>query len=327
MVSSKVIVLQDVDGCLTPNIDAANRAFHPAMASLQEKMQEIRAAGGLSVLSTGRPLPMVTSDPLLKDYVADYAITSAGVEIAKLENGVYVPFNEYEAYLLTPPEGKTPFDKNAFDAAIKARNDSLINVTDQSAEKVSGQRLGYYVENDPTKTPEEMRDAIIQRVKDAVGEKADCLVIPSLDPHHGKWNVDIMPSKASKLGAAKWLISHVKNEHPLEAAIVWGDSGNDVPAMQAAMYRELGLAPAFIAPGNAAPDVVEHLRSISKLDQTVPVHFYDERVAMDDKNGGPGGLLDGLNAVLPLLERAKPPVSIDAPQGKRVGSSLNAMIC
>lgn len=322
------LVFQDIDGCITPSIDLENRKQHPSLDALKLQLEQLKNAKGISVLSTGRPLHMVKSDPLLEGYPADYAVTSSGVEIAKKVEGEWVPYEEYVDYLLNPAEGKTAFSRSDVDSLIIGGNgaENSITFTAQPAEKVAGERLGYYVEDDASLSNERMKEKISKRVHELIGNEIDFQVVPSKDPHlkaksgNALWNVDIMPSKASKLGAAQWLIDNLKDKHPeLKNAIVWGDSGNDKPAMTPEMYKARELEPAFITPANANPALVAHVHKYG--DRGIVTATFPE----DDiysEHGGAGGLFEGLGQVLPqLLEKqiGKPPTDVPEVNGDQIG--------
>ncbi len=320
------LVFQDIDGCITPSIDLKDREKHPAMDALKLQIQELQKAQGISVLSTGRPLHMVESDPLLEGYPADYAVTSGGVEIAQKVEGKWVPYQEYVDYLLEPEAGKTAFSRENVDTLIiDGNSEESLTFTAQPAEKVAGERLGYYVEDDPSLPNEAMKDKIAKRVHELIGEEIDFQVVPSKDPHlkakngNSLWNVDVMPSKASKLGAADWLISNLKDKHPeLANAVVWGDSGNDKPAMNPEMYKKHGLNSAFIAPANANPALVDHIHKYG--DRDVPVAIFPKD-SMTSEKGGAGGLFSGLTEVLPqLLEKqiGKPKTDVTNIKGNQI---------
>lgn len=322
------IILEDIDGCLTPNIHEKDRQAHPALTAVKEQIKQIQGAGGVSVLATGRSVAGINADPLMDGFPADYAITSVGVQIAKKMGDHFEPMQEYEDYLLAPDDkSKQPFNKHEFDALLKHVEGDDIELLPQkkSQDEIAGQRLGYFVSTQKVGSDDSAKARIRAFVKEKLGDDKDYQVLPSLDPHLNKWNVDIMPSKAGKKGATDWLIERLKQEKPLDSAIVWGDSGNDIPSMQPSTYLNHGLVPAFVAPANAMQDVRDHLLKLEQRDG-FPVSVYtSEEDRGNPKLHNAGGIFSGLQAVLPKLKElvqakvAVPSTRPEALQGKQIG--------
>lgn len=314
----KAALFQDVDDCIVPNINHKGREAYPESTALRQQVSEVQKAKGVSILTTGRPMAMLESDPLMDGYPVDYAITSAGVELYEKQGNRFEPIKAYEEFLLTPPEGKTRFDVGTIRSKLGKLAGDKVLLTPQPTQNVSGQRLGYYVDAANIGHDDGARALIRHVVKRALGEEMDYQVVPSFDAELNKWNVDIMPSKASKRGAADWLLGH-QLTGKVDAAIVSGNSSDDLSMMDDALFAKHRLPCAFVAPANASDDIGAHLHKYQDR-ADIPVSDFSQDTSKDAALHGAGGVLQGLLGVLPsLIELAKPPTAIDHSAGTEIG--------
>jgi glycosyltransferase involved in cell wall biosynthesis/hydroxymethylpyrimidine pyrophosphatase-like HAD family hydrolase len=320
----RAMVIQDVDGSLTPHIHEATeeRRPHVAFEALRRQTNEIRAAGGFSVLATGRPLHMLQNDPLLKDYIADYAISSAGVEISRREGSQLVLDEEYDKFLLTVPPGKTPFDTKLLETALRGAHSFLSR---QPSENVSGQRLGYYMAWHQGDSLELVKTRVHQLLHSVVPRDMDYRFAVSLDPELKQWNIDLMPSKATGKGAVEWLLKKMNGD--VDTAIVCGGGTGDILALDPQTYKKFGVQPSFIAPANASDAVRSTLNKLLDRRDGTPVHFFVGHGAeFHDEYGGPGGILEGMRRLLPQLKEKvrqcqTPGTHVEDPAGRSVAAA------
>jgi glycosyltransferase involved in cell wall biosynthesis/hydroxymethylpyrimidine pyrophosphatase-like HAD family hydrolase len=333
-IGEKTIIFSDVDGCITQNIKDTERTQHEDYERLTWQIQNMQKAGGVSVIATGRSMAGILSDPLLENYPADFVISGVGTEIHERVGSGYVKMDSYETYLSTPPEGKEAFDKQQAETQLVGLEIQGVVMTPQPTKKVS-QRLGYYVENKEGVT----KDAIIAAVQEALGNAMDVQVVPSLDPHHSNWNVDVMSSKANKKGAADFLIEELKQRGKnFGTAMAWGDSGNDIPMFDPALYTSHGITSvALIAPSNATQEVRDHFAGVQTSDQ-IKTYLADAPKAVNDDDpawirepaqrqafhaGGTGDILNGMQEALQALAPRKQAVKGTPDSTEVTNVSLN----
>jgi hydroxymethylpyrimidine pyrophosphatase-like HAD family hydrolase len=222
----------------------------------------LRNHGGVSIFSTGRPFEQVLSDPLLQNYPVDYIMSGVGTELYQNINGEYVIDEEFTHYILMPDNDKEPFNPINIDSRIK---DNLflqkIGIKKHHGVPFSEVICGYSVP-----FADEIDEKKLQMALTEAMEEIDFKAIVYPNTHSRRYNIDILPSKAGKDGATKWLIPRMKSEGKIiDAAIIAGDSGNDIPAMNPALYQNLGINHVTIVGSpNSQEAVVKYLNNISE---------------------------------------------------------------
>ncbi len=257
-----VAIFQDLDGTIVPSIYDNERTTYPCIDELIKRIEMLRNHGGVSIFSTGRPFEQVLSDPLLQNYPVDYIMSGVGTELYQNINGEYVIDEEFTHYILMPDNDKEPFNPINIDSRIK---DNLflqkIGIKKHHGVPFSEVICGYSVP-----FADEIDEKKLQMALTEAMEEIDFKAIVYPNTHSRRYNIDILPSKAGKDGATKWLIPRMKSEGKIiDAAIIAGDSGNDIPAMNPALYQNLGINHVTIVGSpNSQEAVVKYLNNISE---------------------------------------------------------------
>jgi hypothetical protein len=124
--------------------------------------------------------------------------------------------------------------------------------------------------------------------------------IISYDPQHETYNVDIVPSKAGKDGAAQWLVKHLRSQgQAFDAALVADDSANGLAALEpeSLQEREKDIAEVIlVAPANAQPEVFNEVAK--HRDKYGVAAFIPEQAPFASEKGGAGAVLTGLQETI-----------------------------
>ena len=331
----RAVAIFDFDGTLVSHIDHG-KVSHPQIEEMKAEMRSIQEEGGVIVGNTGRPPELIHNDKTeLMELPFEYICSSLGTVILERMVGeegrtTFQPMQAYEDYLSIPLDpNKTPYDKATIDALLAAQE----GFTLQEPFKIGDSpRTGaYFTFKLPEGVEEADKEAFITskiaEVKEQVTEliginntegiEALCGVSKEKAMEDGTviLNVDVMPGKADKIGATKWLLNHIAEkrkeagQEPLNSVIIAGDSGNDLSNMDTAYYLSKGLHPAYVVPGNGHHDLVKHAQNevasgaIAFVADAVPSTLPDPS---NHINYGLGGSLQGLQCVREQLrERLK----------------------
>ena len=335
-----VFIVADMDGCIYPNINGNNREQHNSFDELVQIVEQIRDEGGVSCIATGRRIEGIMKDPLFKQedgtitFPLDYIICSVGTEIYKLVDSDYVKYDDFEKYLLTPPAGKTAFNvdivKQYLNVGEEGADYENIHFRNQRPKELK-LRHSYYADatvNLNAITDEDELSAEIirqtQLIEDAVRKTLpgdlDYKPLISLEKkgnHIEGFNVDILPSNAGKDNARAWLIEEAKRQgKEYDVAVVWDDTPNGKPNMYPEKWFEQGIKKvAFIAPANRTEDLNQHLQYVKQVANDNVV-VYSPEISGDyySKNGGVGGLVEGLELMQQKFHYIKPNSIVDPQQ-------------
>jgi hydroxymethylpyrimidine pyrophosphatase-like HAD family hydrolase len=317
----------DFDGTLVPHIDHGI-APHPQIEAMKAQMQAIKDEGGVIIGNTGRPPELINNDKTgLAELPFDYICSSVGTVIlqpVKGEDGktTFQRMPEYDAYLSTPSDpNKIPYDKGTVDGFLaKQQGFSLQEPWKIGDSPRTGAYFTFKLEEGLT---EEEKEKVITRKIAEVDAYMQGII------HGNAWdakkgvskerenpdgtvilNVDVMPYKADKIGATKWLLNHIAEQRkeagaePINAAIIAGDSGNDKSNMDTAYYQSIGLQPAYIVPGNGHHGLVKHVQAeqqngaIISIGMPIPAELSKtSQEYFNHDNYGLGGVLQGLQMV------------------------------
>ncbi len=329
-IHQNMAVFTDLDGTLTPNIHQDEREAHAKAGALQVQMHAIRKAGGVVVASTGRTIEQLKNDALMDDYPVDYVICNVGTEIYQRVGNEFVPMQEYQEFLSTPPEGKTEFNPEEIKFLIEysalLHQQGEIEIEPQPQEELAGPRLGYYARKhayieDPEaniigqkRYGRDVKDVILPlsikekeqveaMVKHVIEDKypdMDYQVIVSYDEKRQDFNVDIMSSKANKGGAINFLLGHLKEQgKTVDSTFVMGDSGNDTAMMKPEIYKKHGIEEIGLCPvGNAHEDLKKAVHAYDNMEGVQT--FVDDNAYNfnDPQHGGPGAILNNIQTFI-----------------------------
>ncbi len=155
----------------------------------------------------------------------DYAIGDVGTTIYDIEDGNWRPWDSWYEEIASDWCGKTGKDLQELFADIE-----LLRL--QEAEKQNDFKLSYYALADiePGNLLKQMRERL-----DTQGIRAS--LIWSIDEVADTGLLDILPERATKLHAIKFLMKHKEFTH--EQTVFAGDSGNDLPALTSGLQAVL----------------------------------------------------------------------------------------
>jgi len=230
-----MIIACDLDRTLLPN------GSEPDNASLADFYALMSQALPDAVLAyvTGRSLALYKNAQ--KEYGLrdpDYLLASVGTEVYVAQNNTLVPDPHWDAFVL---QFHDTWDYDT------VRRDVLAICTDRSFiypqedEVQNKYKLSFYIEN-----PDQHKEDVLGTVHEyAEAQDLGVEIIYSFDPHKNIGLLDILPSRATKLGALEYVRNKIGVEK--DEVIYCGDSGNDLLPLTAGYKAVLvGNAPAEI---------------------------------------------------------------------------------
>lgn len=157
--------------------------------------------------------------------VPDYAIGDVGTTIYDLADGHWRPWGSWHEEIAPDWCGKTREDLQKEFADI-----DLLRL--QEAEKQNVFKLSYYAPVDIE--PDNLLNQLRQRLN---AEDIRASLIWSIDEAAGTGLLDILPERATKLHAVRFLMKHKGFTH--DQTVFAGDSGNDLPALTSGLQAVL----------------------------------------------------------------------------------------
>ncbi len=216
-----VLLCSDLDRTLLPN------GAQPESPEARRLLQRLADRPELTlVYVSGRHQALLQQ--AIEEYdlpLPDYAIGDVGTTIYDIEDGNWRPWDSWYEEIAPDWRGKTRQDLQAWFADI-----DLLRL--QEPEKQNDFKLSYYAPADIE--PDNLLKQLRQRL-DAEDVRAS--LIWSIDEVADTGLLDILPERATKLHAIKFLMQHKGFAH--EQTVFAGDSGNDLPALTSGLQAVL----------------------------------------------------------------------------------------
>ena len=218
--------------------------------------------------------------------VPDYAVGDVGTTIYELKSGKWRPLDDWFEEIAKDWNGSDSEDLTGFLGGYD-------KLTLQEPEKQNRFKLSYYT--DESADGRQLADEIRQRL---LKHGLNSRVIWSVDEQHNSGLVDILPQRASKLHAVRYLID--QNGYRKSKVVFCGDSGNDLNVLTSEIRSVLVK--------NASEEVRrEAMESVDKNGR--PETLYVAQGNFMGMNGNyAAGVLEGLAHfephVRPLIEAA-----------------------
>ena len=216
----------------------------------------------------------------------DYAVGDVGTTIYELQGGNWSP---WEAWFEEIAKDWNGLDREGLSGLLKGHED----LTLQEPEKQNRFKLSYYTDEGV-----DSRRLVDQMQKQLSRQKLRCRIIWSVDEQRGLGLVDVLPQRASKLHAIRYLMDQ---KGYLKSRVVFcGDSGNDLNVLTSDIQAVLVK--------NASDEVRrEALDSVAKNGR--PESLYVAKGNFMGMNGNyTAGVLEGLAhfepEVYPWIEAA-----------------------
>jgi len=268
-----ILLCSDLDRTLLPN---GAQPESPEARRLLRRLAE-RPELTLAYVS-GRHQALL--EQAIEEYdlpLPDYAIGDVGTTIYDVEEGHWRPWESWHEEIAADWRGHTRQDLQAWFADI-----DLLRL--QEAEKQNDFKLSYYApaEIEPDDLLEQLR-----RRLDAKDVRAS--LIWSIDEAAGTGLLDILPERATKLHAIRFLMQHKGFAH--QQTVFAGDSGNDLPALSSGLQAVLVKN----ARNDVRDEAVQRLQAAGQRDR-----LYLAQGGLLGMNGNySAGVLEGLVHFLP----------------------------
>lgn len=221
MMKHNTLLCSDLDRTLLPN------GAQPESPEARRLLQRLADRPELTlVYVSGRHQALLQQ--AIEEYdlpLPDYAIGDVGTTIYDIEDGNWRPWDSWYEEIAPDWRGKTRQDLQAWFAGI-----DLLRL--QEPEKQNDFKLSYYAPADIE--PDNLLKQLRQRL-DAEDVRAS--LIWSIDEATGTGLLDILPERATKLHAIKFLMQHKGFAH--DQTVFAGDSGNDLPALTSGLQAVL----------------------------------------------------------------------------------------
>jgi len=208
-----ILLCSDLDRTLLPNGDEPESVLaRPLLRVLSER------ADVCLVYVSGRNLSLLQQ--AVDEYqipLPDFAIGDVGTTIYQIENDQWRPWPEWQDYIAP--------DWNGYDHSVLLQQLTDIPQLELQAQAQQGRfKLSYYTSVDVD--TETLLAAIDVRLQ-ALGVNAS--LIWSIDEAAGVGLLDVLPRRATKLGAIRFLMQ--RGQFSEQQTVFAGDSGNDLPVL------------------------------------------------------------------------------------------------
>lgn len=280
--NNSILLCSDMDRTILPNGDQEESPGVRSVLHLLVDRPEIHLA-----YVSGRDKGLIQKAITEYDLpVPDYAVGDVGTTIYELKSGKWRPLDDWFEEIAKDWNGSDSEDLTGFLGGYD-------KLTLQEPEKQNRFKLSYYT--DESADGRQLADEIRQRLsKHGLNSR----VIWSVDEQHNSGLVDILPQRASKLHAVRYLID--QNGYRKSKVVFCGDSGNDLNVLTSEIRSVLVK--------NASEEVRrEAMESVDKNGR--PETLYVAQGNFMGMNGNyAAGVLEGLAHfephVRPLIEAA-----------------------
>ncbi len=276
----EILLCSDLDRTLIPNgREEESAEARPLLRHLA------RQPGFRLIYVTGRDEKLIAE--AIADYdlpIPDYAIGDVGTSIYKLSGTPahmeFSPRHDWQDRISRDWQGLRHDD-------LATMFTDLEQLRPQEPDKQNAYKISYYV--DVSVDQKTLAETMQKRLTEK-GIRAS--IITSVDEQEGVGLVDILPERATKVHAIRFLIEEFGI--PESRVVFSGDSGNDLPALTS------GLQAVLVR--NAAEDVRREARAAT-IKNGVESKLYLARGGFLGMNGNyAAGVLEGLVHFLPESE-------------------------
>jgi len=219
-----MLVVCDLDRTLIPNGQESYSGSLPKFYEMIDERPEITLA-----YATGRNLELFKlAETEFGIKKPDFLLGSVGTEVFKQEAGEMVPELDWYKYL-------------EVQHANWSRDDLVQDLTGSFEENIlwlqednvqNKYKVSYYLKD------ENYRSVVVEVMEKYLNQNnVEAEVVYSFDPHKNLGLIDVLPVKATKLGALEFLISKLNKDK--EEVVYSGDSGNDLLPLTAGIKAVL----------------------------------------------------------------------------------------
>ncbi len=268
----KVLLCSDLDRTILPN------GFEPESPEARPLLRRLAGRPELTLAYvSGR------SESLLKAAIRDYEIPEPDFAIGDVGTTIYEPGRDWRERTDWAGEIGRAWGGRDREAVAGCLTD-LAALTLQEPEKQNTYKVSYYT--DPEIDGRGLSEKIEARLREA-GFRAS--VIWSVDEAEGRGLIDVLPERATKVHAIRFLMDRLGFDET--TTVFAGDSGNDLPALSS------GLPAVLVknARAEVRDEAMERLR-----EQGMPDRLYLARGDFLGMNGNYcAGVLEGLAHFIP----------------------------
>ena len=268
----KVLLCSDLDRTILPN------GSEPESPEARPLLRRLAGRPELTLAYvSGR------SESLLKDAIRDYEIPEPDFAIGDVGTTIYEPGKGWRER--TDWAGEIGRDWGGRDReAVAGCLTDLEALTLQEPEKQNTYKVSYYT--DPEIDGRGLSEKIEARLRET-GIRAS--VIWSVDEAEGRGLIDVLPERATKVHAIRFLMDRLGFDET--TTVFAGDSGNDLPALSSGLQAVLVKN----ARAEVRDEAMERLR-----DRGMPDRLYLARGDFLGMNGNYcAGVLEGLAHFIP----------------------------
>lgn len=219
--TNDILLCSDLDRTLLPN------GPQPESPEARPRLRRLAQRPELTLAYvSGRHRALL--EQAIEEYdlpLPDYAIGDVGTTIYAIEDGHWRPWDSWYQAIAPDWRGNTREDLQAWFCDIE-----LLRL--QEAEKQNVFKLSYYAPADIE--PDNLLNQLRQRLD---MEDIRASLIWSIDEAADIGLLDILPARATKLHAVRFLMQHKGFTH--EQTVFAGDSGNDLPALSSGLQAVL----------------------------------------------------------------------------------------
>jgi len=266
-----ILLCSDLDRTLLPN------GKQPESPEARPRLRRLAGRPELTLAYvSGR------SEALLKEAIETYGIPVPDYAIGDVGTTIYEPGRKWRPW--SDWAGQIARDWGGKDREDLAEILSDLSLRPQEEEKQNTHKLSYYTD------PDLDRDRLIRRVERRLSEHSiRAGVIWSVDDAEDRGLLDILPEKATKVHAIRFLMKKIGVSE--DRTVFAGDSGNDLPALTS------GLRAVLVK--NAREDVRKEAGE-TLAGKGMAGRLYMARGSFLGMNGNYGaGVLEGLAHHLP----------------------------
>lgn len=266
----RIFLFCDLDGTVSPYGEStgspeANLIF----AKLVQRNEIVLAYVTGRTLASAKEVIITHKLPL-----PHYLAADVGSTIERVENGAYVPMQNWWTAIGRDWVGATP-------ESILARLTRVPGIRPQEPEVQNTYKVCFYTDYDA------QGDVLVNKVQSALLDlRIRSQVLWSRDDVLHVGYLDVMPLGAGKLGAVRWLLSQtgISQEH----AVFAGDSGNDLPVLASGIRS--------VMPRNGQESVLKiALATLEKKERGFSKRLYHAKGGFLGLDGNVlGGVLEGL---------------------------------
>lgn len=272
---TKILICSDLDGTLLPN-----KRQPQSEKTLKIFSRFVTENDVMLAYVSGR------DKSLIEKAINDFSIPYPDYAIGGVGTTIYTPSNNWRHWLDWEDEIAKDWNGKKGKDLISILSD-LDMLTLQEGEKQNNYKLSFYSKSQVNR--DFLRDEILVRLHEA-GVKAS--IIWSVDEQKGRGLFDILPERATKIHAIRFLMKKIG--YDTTQTLFAGDSGNDLLALTSDLNAVLV--------NNSSTDLKKEALSIAER-KGLHTSLYIARGNFHGMNGNYcGGILEGIVHFFPEIE-------------------------